>query len=428
MSTKHLIIISFDAMSSSDYELLNTLPNFRFIKENGAYAEKVYSVYPSLTYPAHATIITGKLPNKHGIINNTLIQPYTTSPDWYWHRKHILGDTLFDKAIDANMITAALLWPVTAKSRIKYNMPEIFPNRSWDNQIMVSLRNGNPFYQISLSKKFGKIRKGLSQPELDDFVLESSLYTIKKYKPNLIMIHFTDLDTQRHDYGFSSKQALAAIHRHDKRLGSILDTLKREGILQDSTVVALGDHSALDESKIIDLNVLFKDHNLISLNKGGNIISWKAYLKSCDGSAYVYLKDKRDKITEKLVYMLLKDLKYIENIYTSTEAKELGADSECTFMLEASSDYYFGESCVGPLIKDFDTYNTGAKKNFHRATHGYSPNKTNYTTMFMAYGNGIRTGAVIESMSLVDEAPTFAKLLGLHLESADGRVLSEILI
>jgi predicted AlkP superfamily pyrophosphatase or phosphodiesterase len=403
------------------------------MKNNGAYAKKVYSVYPSLTYPAHTTIMTGKFPSKHGIINNTLLQPGAASPDWYWYRDNIKGDTLFDKAIQANLTTAALLWPLTAKSRIKYNLPEIFPNRWWDNQIMVSLRNGSPFYQIDLNKKFGKLRKGLNQPQLDDFVLESSIYTIKKYKPNLMMIHFTDLDTQRHENGYSSKEALSALQRHDKRLGSIINTLKNENILENSTIIALGDHSALDENKIININVIFKDNNLISLNKKNRLKSWKAYLKSCDGSAYVYLRDKDDKETEKLVFDILTKLKSnplngIEMIYSSKEAIELGADAECTFMLEANLGYYFGEDYTGPLIKDFNTSDTNTKKHFLKATHGYSPYKPDYTTMFMAYGKGIRIGSVIESMNLVDECPTFATLLDLELENMDGRILNEILI
>jgi predicted AlkP superfamily pyrophosphatase or phosphodiesterase len=428
MATKHLIVISFDAMSSSDYEHLSNLPNFNFIKENGAYAKKVYSVYPSLTYPAHTTIVTGKYPDKHGIINNTLLQPGSSSPDWYWHRKHIKCDTIFDKAIAANMSTAALLWPVTANSKIKYNMPEIFPNRFWDNQIFLSLRSGSPLYLIDINNKFGKLRNGLKQPELDDFVLAASTYTIKKYKPNLMMIHFTDLDTQRHDYGYSSKEALNALNRHDRRLGAILEALKDEGILEASTIIALGDHSALDVNKVIDINVLFIKHNLITLNKKGKIKEWKAYLKSCDGSAYVYLKDKQDKTTERLVYQILKSVKAIEKIYNSEDAKKIGADSGCTFMLEASLGYYFDEAFTEPLIKDINLMSASSKDSFYKATHGYSPYKPDYTTMFMAYGNGIRPTSVIESMSLVDEAPTFAKLLNLDFEASDGKILTEILL
>ncbi len=60
--------------------------------------------------------------------------------------------------------------------------------------------------------------------------------------------------------------------------------------------------------------------------------------------------------------------------------------------------------------------------------HGYSPEKENYTTVFMASGKGIREKAVIPAMHLVDEGPTFASLLGLDLAETDGRMIEEILL
>ena len=45
----------------------------------------------------------------------------------------------------------------------------------------------------------------------------------------------------------------------------------------------------------------------------------------------------------------------------------------------------------------------------------------------MARGKGIKKGLVIDKMNLIDEGPTFAKLLGIELKGADGRVIEEIL-
>lgn len=92
----------------------------------------VDSVYPSITYPAHTTIVTGRYPCHHGVVNNTKIQPGRKSPDWYWQRKYIRGTTLYDEARSAGMTTAALLWPVTAKAKIHYNVPEIFAKPAVD--------------------------------------------------------------------------------------------------------------------------------------------------------------------------------------------------------------------------------------------------------------------------------------------------------
>lgn len=425
--TEHLIVISFDCLSSLDYPILKDLPHFQELLSRGSICKHVETIYPSVTYPCHATIVTGKYPNRHGVVNNTLIQPGRDSPDWHWHRQSIKGTTLYDEARKAQMTTAALLWPVTAKADIDYNMPEIFANRPWHNQILVSLLNGSPLYQLQMNRLFGHIRKGLDQPELDDFVLESTVETIKR-KPDLLLVHFTDLDTERHYHGFSSEEALAALRRHDARLGRIIKAVKENGIYDKSTIVALGDHSALDESKAVQLNVLLKEKGLITATKRGKVTDWKAYCKGCDGSAYVYTKDSE---TAQEVKSLLSELHQdpsngIESILTGEEAARKGADEQCAFMLEARLGFYFKDALDGSFIHTI-TPEDVKEKRYTYGSHGYSPEKENYSTIFMAAGKGIRSNLEIPFMRLIDEGPTFARLLGLRLEHIDGKPIQQLL-
>jgi predicted AlkP superfamily pyrophosphatase or phosphodiesterase len=429
--TDHLIVISFDCLSEQDVPLLRELPNFKAFIKNSSFCTKVETIYPSVTYPCHATIVTGNFPNRHGIVNNTFIQPGKISPDWYWHRRHIKGTTLYDEAKKAGMKTAALLWPVTARADIDYNMPEIFANRPWHHQIPVSLSNGSPRYQLEMNSKFGHIRNGLSQPELDDFVLEATVETIKTRKPELMLVHFVDLDSQRHMFGFSSKEAQDALHRHDKRLGRIMDALKEAGIAEKSTVSILGDHSALDESKVIKLNVLFKERGLIQTNASGKVTDWKAYCKSCDGSAYVYVKNPSDDATKNTVTDILRELLQdasngIEAAITGADANAKGADGTAFRMLEAANGFYFSEAIDGDYIEEVTEQDARSKK-YTYACHGYSPEKDGYHTVFFAAGKGIRPGISVKSMNLVDEGPTFARLLGLDLGDTDGSIIEGIL-
>ncbi|PFK40940.1 alkaline phosphatase family protein [Bacillus cereus] len=430
--TNHVIILSFDCLSALDLPILQELPHFRSFIKQGAIAKKVEAIYPSVTYPSHATIVTGNYPNKHGVVNNTFLQPGRESPDWHWYRRSIKGTTLYDEARKANLTTAALLWPVTGRAKIDYNLPEIFPNRPWQTQVLVSLFSGSPLYQLDLNHRFGHIRNGLSQPELDDFVLASAVYTIQTKKPNVMFVHFTDLDTQRHYHGFSSKETVAAIHRHDERLGKIIQALKDSGIYEQSTIIALGDHSALSENKSIQLNVLFHQNGLISVNKKGKLIDWHAYCQSCDGSAYIHVKDKNDIQTIQTVQHLLEDLLQdkqngIEFILHDEDAKERGADGNCLFMLEAREGYYFTENYTGNFIKEITEKDVTPSKKYTFGTHGYSPTKPNYETIFMAAGKGIRQGTSIPYMRLIDEGPTIARLLGLHLGETDGTVIEDLL-
>lgn len=135
---QRMIIISLDAVGTKDIPYLKTLPNFKKLFEKSAYCMNVESVYPSLTYPAHTSIITGCTPNHHGVINNTCFQINRKSPDWMWQRRFVKKMTLYDELLKQKKKVAAVLWPVTAQSKITYNVPEVFANRPWQNQIMVS--------------------------------------------------------------------------------------------------------------------------------------------------------------------------------------------------------------------------------------------------------------------------------------------------
>ena len=425
MKSKYLIIISFDAVSSHDIEKLKELDNFKYLIDNGSLITNVESVYPTLTYPAHATIMTGMYPKNHGIINNTLNKFSDVNPNWYWYRKYIKTNTLYDLASEKGLTTAALLWPVTGRSKINYNLTEIFAPKPWQNQIVMSALSGSVKYQLDLNKRFGHLRNGLSQPALDNFVHESVKYTISKYKPNLLLIHYTDVDTNRHNHGYDSKEANDALLRHNERLGEIIKTLKENSIFEDSTIVALGDHSALDGEYLIRLNSLFRENGLLKVNDKGIIKSYKAVAKTCDGSSYIYLKDKNDTETYNKVHDILEKLidnpnSPIEFILNSKEAEDFGADPNCTFMAEANLNYYFVDEAIGDIVEKIKEDEIGKVSHRTKATHGYHPKKANYTTFFIACGKGIKKGVKIDGGSLINHGPTLAKLLGVNLGNTDG--------
>lgn len=422
MNTKkrRMLVLSLDAVGSRDIEKAKDLPGFSRFFEGAGRCMAVNSVYPSITYPAHTTIVTGRYPCHHGVVNNTKIQPGRKSPDWYWQRKYIRGTTLYDEARSKGMTTAALLWPVTAKAKITYNVPEIFANRPWTNQILTSLANGTPMYQFRLNQKFGHLRNGIREPELDNFTHASLIYTLEKYRPDLTLVHFTDVDSQKHDYGTESPQVWAAMERHSNRLMEIQDTLERLGMAEDTIFVLLGDHSQKDVSRIICLNALFLEKGWIS-QKRGKIRDWRVYSKGCDGSAYIYIRD-RQLYPE--VYELLKELRNekrwgIEALYTGKSAARMGADGACAFMVEAADGYFFRD--------DTETFARLTKDGEHKGCHGYRPEKAGYQTFFALKGPGIRKDQEVERMCLADEGPTLAALLGLDLGITDGKVIHAFL-
>lgn len=429
MKNKYVIVISFDAVSEEDLEFLSKQPNFSKLIKNGALIKNVESVYPSLTYPAHATIVTGKYPKNHGVINNTVLDFKNDNPDWYWYRKYIKGDTIFDLAEKSGMKTCSILWPVTARSKITYNMPEIFCTKRYDNQILKSALAGSKIYQVNMNKKFGYLRQGMEEPYLDNFATEVAKKTIRELKPNLILLHLIDSDSQKHKYGIENKEVIESLKRHDERLGEIIESLKLVGIYEDSTIIALGDHSQINVNNVIKLNSILMKNDLINVN-GNKIKSYKAIAKSCDGSSYIYLKNKNDVETRKKVRDILNELKnkysnVIEEVYNNEEIKNLGADINASFMIEAKRGYYFIDDFLGEAIEVIDE--SSKIKHKLRASHGYLPSRDNYKTFFIAYGKTIKKGVVLEKGKLINHGPTIAKILDIDLRDCDGIVEERIL-
>lgn len=429
MKNKYVIVISFDAVSEEDLEFLSKQPNFSKLIKNGALIKNVESVYPSLTYPAHATIVTGKYPKNHGVINNTVLDFKNDNPDWYWYRKYIKGDTIFDLAEKSGMKTCSILWPVTARSKITYNMPEIFCTKRYDNQILKSALAGSKIYQVNMNKKFGYLRQGMEEPYLDNFATEVAKKTIRELKPNLILLHLIDSDSQKHKYGIENKEVIESLKRHDERLGEIIESLKLAGIYEDSTIIALGDHSQINVNNVIKLNSILMKNDLINVNSN-KIKSYKAIAKSCDGSSYIYLKNKNDVETRKKVRDILNELKnkysnVIEEVYNNEEIKNLGADINASFMIEAKRGYYFIDDFLGEAIEVIDE--SSKIKHKLRASHGYLPSRDNYKTFFIAYGKTIKKGVVLEKGKLINNGPTIAKILDIDLRDCDGIVEERIL-
>ena len=429
MKNKYVIVISFDAVSEEDLEFLSKQPNFSKLIKNGALIKNVESVYPSLTYPAHVTIVTGKYPKNHGVINNTVLDFKNDNPDWYWYRKYIKGDTIFDLAEKSGMKTCSILWPVTARSKITYNMPEIFCTKRYDNQILKSALAGSKIYQVNMNKRFGYLRQGMEEPYLDNFATEVAKKTIRELKPNLILLHLIDSDSQKHKYGIENKEVIESLKRHDERLGEIIESLKLAGIYEDSTIIAFGDHSQINVNNVIKLNSILMKNDLINVN-GNKIKSYKAIAKSCDGSSYIYLKNKNDVETRKKVRDILNELKnkysnVIEEVYNNEEIKNLGADINASFMIEAKRGYYFIDDFLGEAIEVIDE--SSKIKHKLRASHGYLPSRDNYKTFFIAYGKTIKKGVVLEKGKLINHGPTIAKILDIDLRDCDGIVEERIL-
>lgn len=76
------------------------LTNFEKLKQNGSYADYIYSSFATITFPNHWTMVTGVYEETHGIVHNDMYDPVlkkTFGPadaesqtiDWYGQNKKI---------------------------------------------------------------------------------------------------------------------------------------------------------------------------------------------------------------------------------------------------------------------------------------------------------------------------------------------------
>ncbi|MDD7267001.1 MAG: ectonucleotide pyrophosphatase/phosphodiesterase [Lachnospiraceae bacterium] len=419
MKTEHrrkLCVISLDAVGTKDFEYLCGLEHTGRIVRESIFTKHVESIYPSITYPAHTTIVTGRYPRSHGIVDNTFWQPQRfRSPDWYWYRKYIKGTTLYDEVLKQGRTVAAIMWPVTASSRITYNFPEIFANRKWKSQLAVSLRHGSPLYELKMFLRYKDIVNGSSQPELDEFSTRVALDTVREYQPDLLLLHYTDVDTMKHDYGNESEQRTQALERMDAHIGQLYDCLQETYGEDGFDLVLLGDHSQKDVSERIDVNRFLLEKGWLTV-AGEQIIDWKAYGKGCDGACYIYIKKLDKDRQERLFADLSQWARETVGIRAVLGAKSIaarGGDKAAFAMLEAHIGFWFS---------DWMVENPG-----HVACHGFMPDIEDYHTFFCFHRKGLETREVGE-MKLVDVGATLGELAGVDLGEIDGESRTEFCV
>ena len=183
MSLNKLVIISVDALNAKDFDIIKTLPTFGQFLTEGAYVPRVESVYPTVTYTCHTSIITGHYPHVHQVYNNEYAQPENpTNQDWRWFERDIKCPTLFDYAKQKGHTVATILWPVMAGADVGWNVPELWSPD--DSRSSISL-----FYQYGTKNMLlpvifnSRLLNAKQQPELDNFTETIAYNVLKNKKP-----------------------------------------------------------------------------------------------------------------------------------------------------------------------------------------------------------------------------------------------------
>lgn len=82
---KRILVFSVDAFVCEDLEKLLQLPNGKkYLAKGCRVTEGMRTIYPSVTYPAHVSMLTGCYAGTHGVTSNFAFTTADKEQNWRW--------------------------------------------------------------------------------------------------------------------------------------------------------------------------------------------------------------------------------------------------------------------------------------------------------------------------------------------------------
>lgn len=424
------IVMSADALVTEDLELLKTLPNYKKYVAGGARTESMLSVYPSVTYAAHTSMATGCVPGKTGVLCN-FERLEKGKYDWALDHKFVKVPDIFTVAKRAGLTTASVFWPVTG------NHPDVdYLINEWPGcapnlpiaEVLASQGSSEEVLNIARMYEKEMVRTGV-HPGCDYFVADCAAEIIRRYAPDLTMLHPANVDGARHGFGVFSEEVSQAVKETDDMIGIVCRAMEAAGYAGKFNFILVSDHGQLDMKRVVNINTLFADLGWIDADKDGKVIDWSAWAISSGFSSFVQLRDPYDEAFKQEVERTLRGMAEdglcgFGDILNEEQAKErYGLWGQFSFVIETDGFTGFGDDHKHPSIarcRDISDYRQGW------ATHGHQPEK-GPQPVFCAKGPAFKENTVGKSGKIYDLAPTLAKAMGIPYFECDGKALTELL-
>jgi predicted AlkP superfamily pyrophosphatase or phosphodiesterase len=396
-----VVMVSIDGLMPETYlepdRLGLAVPTLRALVARGAYA-RVESVFPTVTYPAHTTLVTGAPPAVHRITTNKAPDPSGRNQEgWRWYSEDIAVPTLWQQVAAAGRPVGIVQWPVTVGADVAFRVPEYWRAGTLDDQkLLRSLSTPGVLEQAARAEP--RLWQWLVPPDVLDaapFAIAKDLYT--REKPDLMLVHGFELDDAQHGHAPRSAEAVRAIENADRLLGELVAALDDRTIL-----VVVSDHGFAPIDHEIRPYAWLVERGLVTATAAAIAISANG------GTAYVYLRDP----AARGVLAELAKLPGIAGVVDRAQLAAAGGDPDAELALVAAPGYGFSENHQGPLVVD-----TPGK-----GTHGWPPTDPAMRASFIAVGPGI-AHRDLGTIQMTQIAPTLARWLGVNLSGATGRAL-----
>lgn len=419
VSAAPVVLISIDGLRPDDLYADGkdavALPNLQALVREGSHARRVRGVLPTLTYPSHATLITGVAPNKHGIGSNLTFDPeFKNQIGWYWYASDFKVGTLWQAAKRAGRTTANVHWPVSVGAPVDANLPQIWRTGTADDRKLLAAL-ATPGLLPMLEAELGIYPDGIDETvEGDERRARFAARLFERRKPGFMTVYLAGLDHEEHRHGAGSAEARDALVRLDRAVGELIDALRRT---DPETVVALvSDHGFSPLHKDVNLFGAFIQAGLVSVDAKAQVTDWKAAVWPSAGSAAVVLRNPQDAELRRQVVALLQSIAAnpangIDEVLDAQGIERLGG-TRADYMVLFKPGYQIGRDPAAPMLADSS----------YRGMHGYSPAVEDMDAVFVIAGKGVPKRA-LGKIDMRDIAPTLAHVMGATLPEAEGRSL-----
>ena len=416
-AVRHVLLVSIDALRPEFYlDPLFDMPTLRALVAEGSHARSAESVFPTLTYPAHATIATGVRPARHGIAFNLLFDRDGERTRWYEEAEDLRAPPIWAWARAAGLTTAAVNWPATLGADIDWLMPERdYWARPDPLPLLITASTPGLFTRVGVTPDPAMFK---DPRRWDAFVTATAAGILKDVRPHLLLVHLVEADFVQHQGGRAAAGLSQAVARVDGHVATLRQALVTAGIAQWTTMIVTGDHGMQDVRTYVYPNHVLTQAGLRACPRAAG---WRATAHVAAGSAAVFVDPPGDPdAIARATHALREAAGDRYTVVTRAELDTLGTMKGAALALEATPGWAIGTSCDrgltepalgGPVV----------------GTHGFLPSRPTMATGFIAAGAGIRRGVALERINLVDIAPTAARLLRVMAPPVEGRVLEEIL-
>lgn len=351
------------------------IPNLKEFSEKSAFSHRVKTVNPSVTYPAHTSMMTGVDPGIHGIYNNTPLDPFEKNDSgWTWYAEDIKAPTLWDVTRRADKTVGNVFWPVTVGAEIKFNLPQYWRKKIPEDDKLLRALSTKGLHRLAETN----VGSPLNDMAKDQIKFRTALWMFESYHPDLLLVYTTDLDTIHHGYGTYSEKAKEKLKEIDSEFGEFIRALKLYE-RSDLALILISDHGFHSAKHACAPNLYLLRKGFIQTDEQ----KFDFIFKSSGGSALL-LPGTRSPLAEELA-LIERDLvaECPGSIWTSSTKKtDLKLQHpDAIAMLSTNAPIYFSGTRKGEIFSESKTAIHG---------HGYDAEIREMETIGGVYWKGMR--------------------------------------